>query len=391
MSTSIRFNPYDPAFDADPFPVYRQLREDAPSFWSDDARMWVLTRYEDIFRALGDWRTYSSSRGNLMDEFPGRAGNTLGSMDPPRHDRVRGIISAVFAKQNLEHLEQPIRDLARGAIAGLGSAPRIDFTNDFSARVTVGLLSALFDLPAHDYRELRDTAVMMVQSDPVTRQKGPQHIAAYEWMKAYAGRILEQRRQKPGADLVTQLLQAEVDGARLTNDEVQLTVTTLIMAGVESLSGFLNMFALNLADFPDARRQLVANPALIPDAIEESLRYNTTAQRFRRVLQRDVELHGQTMKAGDFVALCYGSGNRDDRKYPDADRYDVSRRPKGHLGFGGGVHACLGSMIARLATKLVMEEFLAAIPEFGRADPQLGWVPSSTFRSPLKLVLQRTN
>jgi cytochrome P450 len=385
----IRFNPYDPAFDADPFPVYHRLREDAPCFWSEDARMWVLTRYDDIFRALGDWRTYSSSKGNLMDEFPGRAGNTLGSMDPPRHDRVRGIIAAVFAKQNLEHLEQPIRELARQAIAGLGDARRFDFTNDFSARVTVGLLSALFDLPAHDYRELRDTAVMMVQSDPVTRRKGPQHIAAYEWMKAYAGRILEQRRLKPGSDLVTQLLEAQVDGARLSNDEVQLTVTTLIMAGVESLSGFLNMFALNLADFPDARRQLVANPALIPDAIEESLRYNTTAQRFRRVLQRDVELHGQTMKAGDFVALCYGAGNRDDRKYPDADRYDIGRRPRGHLGFGGGVHACLGSMIARLATRLVTEEFLAAVPEFGRAERELRWVPSSTFRSPLKLELTR--
>ena len=385
----IRFNPYDPTFDADPFPVYRRLREDAPCFWSEDARMWVLTRYEDISRALVDWRSYSSSKGNLMDEFPGRAGNTLGSMDPPRHDRVRGIISAVFAKRNLEHLEQPIRTLAREAIAGLGDARRFDFTNDVSARVTVGLLSALFDLPAHDYRELRDMAVMMVQSDPVTRQKGPQHIAAYEWMKAYAGGILEQRRQAPGTDLVTQLLEAQVDGARLTHDEVQLTVTTLIMAGVESLSGFLNMFALNLADFPDSRRELVANAALIPDAIEESPRYNTTAQRFRRVLQCDVELHGKTMKKGDFVALCYGAGNRDERRFPDPDRYDIGRRPRGHLGFGGGVHACLGTMIARLATKLVMEEFLIATPQFERAESELAWVPSSTFRSPLRLLLQR--
>jgi cytochrome P450 len=383
------FNPYDPAFDANPFPTYRQLRDEAPCFWSPNARMWVLTRYDDILRALGDWRTYSSAKGNLMDEFPGRAGNTLGSMDPPRHDRVRGIISAVFARQNLEHLEEPIRQLARAALASIGTAQRFDFTNDFSARVTVGLLSALFDLPAHDYRELRDTAVMMVQSDPVSRQKGPQHLAAYEWMKAYAGRILEQRRQRPGADLVTQLLEAEVDGSRLTNDEVQLTVTTLIMAGVESLSGFLNMFALNLADFADARRELAEHRELIPDAIEESLRFNTTAQRFRRVLQRDVELHGQTMKAGDFVSLCYGSGNRDERKYPDPDRYDLRRRPRGHLGFGGGVHACLGSAIARLATRLAMEEFLLAIPDFGRAEATLGWVPSSTFRSPAKLLLMR--
>ncbi|MFM1884980.1 MAG: hypothetical protein RL026_137 [Pseudomonadota bacterium] len=385
----MRFNPYDPAFDADPFPVYRELRDQAPCFWSEDARMWVLTRHEDILRALPDWKTYSSAQGNLMDEFPGRAGNTLGSMDPPRHDRVRGIISAVFARQNLAHLEEPIRQLAREAIAAIGDARRFDFTNDISSRATVGLLSALMGLPAHDHRELRDRAVTMVQSDPVTRRKGPEHLAAYEWMKAYAGRIIDARTRHPGNDMVSQLLQAEVDGARLTPDEVQLTVTTLIMAGVESLSGFLNMFALNLADHPEARRRLVADPALIPDAIEESLRYNTTAQRFRRVLTRDVELHGQTMKAGDFVALCYGAGNRDGRKYPDPDRYDIDRKPKMHLGFGGGVHACLGSMIARLATRLVMEEFLKAVPEFSRAEEALAWVPSSTFRSPLKLELLR--
>jgi cytochrome P450 len=385
----MKFNPYDPAFDADPFPVYRKLREEAPCFWSEDAGMWVLTRYEDIFRALGDWKTYSSARGNLMDEFPGRAGNTLGSMDPPRHDRVRGIIASVFAKQNLEHLEQPIRVLARGAIASLGNATRFDYTTDISARITVGLLSALMGLPEHDHRELREQAVMMVQSDPLTRRKGPQHLAAYEWMKDYASSVIAAREKVPGNDMVSQLLLAVVDGASLTADEVQLTVTTLIMAGVESLSGFLNMFALNLADHPEARRQLLENPSLIPDAIEESLRFNTTAQRFRRVLVRDVELHGQTMRSGDFVALCYGSGNRDERKYPDADRFDIGRRPKMHLGFGGGVHACLGSMIARLATRLVMEEFLKAVPQFSRTDQPLAWVPSSTFRSPLKLELQR--
>lgn len=383
------FNPYSSAFDADPFPVYRALRDEAPCFWSEDAGMWVLTRYDDIVRALTDWRTYSSSRGNLMDEFPGRAGNTLGSMDPPRHDRVRGIISAVFAKQNLDHLADPIRALARRALADIGDAERFDYTNDFSARVTVGLLSALMHLPEHDHRELREQAVLMVQSDPVTRRKGPEHLAAFEWMKAYAGRVIAERTAQPGDDLVSQLLTAEVEGQRLTAEEVQMTVTTLIMAGVESLSGFLNMFALNLADHPDARRRLVADRALIADAVEESLRYNTTAQRFRRFLQRDVELHGQTMKEGDFVALCYGAANRDERKFPDPDRYDIERRPRLHLGFGGGVHACLGSSIARLATRLAFEELLDVMPDFDRAETTLDWVPSSTFRSPLRLDLVR--
>jgi len=166
-----------------------------------------------------------------------------------------------------------------------------------------------------------------------------------------------------------------------------LTTTTLIMAGIESLGGFMSMFALNMADFADARRATISNPDLLADALEESLRYNTSAQRFRRCLQKDVSLYGQPMKAGDFVCLAYGSGNRDGRQYPNPDVYDITRKPRGHLGFGGGVHACLGSAIARIAIKIAMEEFHAVVPEYARAEPKLNWMPSSTFRSPLQLEL----
>jgi len=166
-------------------------------------------------------------------------------------------------------------------------------------------------------------------------------------------------------------------------------VTTLIMAGIESLSGFMGMFALNLADHADARRALVADPSLIPDAIEESLRFNTSAQRFKRCIQVDTELHGQTMKAGDFVMLAYGSANRDERMYPNPDVYDIARRPKRHLGFGGGVHSCLGAMLARVACQTVFEKFLKAVPEFSRLNENLSWVPSSNFRSPQGLRLAR--
>ena len=161
------------------------------------------------------------------------------------------------------------------------------------------------------------------------------------------------------------------------------------MAGIESLQGFLAMMALNLTDYPQARRALVENPALIPDAIEESLRFNTSAQRFRRSLQKDVELHGKVMKAGDFVCLAYGSGNRDERQFANPDVYDITRKPRGHLGFGGGVHACLGTAIARLATTIIFEEFLKRFPEFYRSGEPLKWMPSTTFRSPMKLELVR--
>jgi hypothetical protein len=155
------------------------------------------------------------------------------------------------------------------------------------------------------------------------------------------------------------------------------------------MGGFMMMMGYNLATFTDAQAAVVADPALLPDAVEESLRFNTSAQRFRRRLMKDVTLHGQTMKEGDFVCLAYGSGNRDERQYPNPDVYDLSRKPRGHLGFGGGVHACLGTAIARLAVKIAFEEFHKVVPSYRRVADQLPWMPSSTFRSPLVLELKR--
>lgn len=387
--TQFRFDPYDPAIDADPFPAYRVLRDDHPCFWSEEAGMWVLSRYDDVLAALTDWRRYSSAKGNLVDELPGRAGATLGTTDPPRHDRLRALIQKAVTKSALTQFADPLRDICRGHLAPLRDARRFDFVADYSSRVTVDLLFHMFAMPEADKDEVRDRAVLMVQTDPATRTKGPEHIAAYEWMADYAERLVAERKRAPGADLLSNFITAEIDGEKLLDREVQLTVTTLLMAGIESLSGFMGVFGLNLAEMRDVRRALVADPSLIPDAIEESLRFNTSAQRFKRCLTEDVELHGQQMRAGDFVMLVYGSANRDERKFPDADRYDLARRPKNHLGFGGGVHSCLGAMIARMACAVATEEFLAAAPEFHRAEGPLDWVPSSNFRSPVALNLER--
>ncbi len=385
-----RFDPYDPAFDADPFPAYRVLRDEYPCFWSEEAGMWVLSRYDDILAALTNWKTYSSAKGNLIDEFPGRAGSTLGSSDPPRHDRLRALIQSAMTKRALDHILEPARDSIRGHLAEVRERPTFDFVADLGSKVTVDLLFYLFAMPRDQADEVRDNAVLMVQTDAQTRQKAPEHLAAFHWMADYAEKLVQDRKKNPGDDLLSNFITAEIDGEKLLDKEVQLTVTTLIMAGIESLSGFMGMFALNLADYPDARRALAADPSLIPDAMEESLRFNTSAQRFKRCIQVDTELHGQTMKAGDFVMLCYGSGNRDERMFTDPDTYDIARRPKRHLGFGGGVHSCLGAMLARVACQVVFEEFLKAIPEFTRVDQQLPWVPSSNFRSPRVLRLERS-
>jgi len=384
-----RFDPYSPDVDADPFPLYRILRNDYPCFWSEDAGMWVLSRHADISAALGNWRSFSSAHGNLMDELPNRAGATLGTTDPPRHDRLRALIQHAFMKRNLDTLAEPTRRIAIEAIAELEDRDHFDFIADFSSKVTPRILFLMLGLPPGNDREVRDKAVLMVQSDPTSRRKGPEHIAAYEWMMNYAAGVIAERRAHPGPDLISQFVMAEIDGERLQEREVLLTTTTLIMAGIESLGGFLAMFALNLADFPDARHALTAEPALIADAIEESLRYNTSAQRFRRRLTADTEMHGQIMRTGDYVCLAYGSANRDERRFPEPDIYDIRRRPRAHLGFGGGVHGCLGAMVARMAVRILFEEWLPRIPDFTRVERELAWVPSTTFRSPMRLRLGR--
>lgn len=386
---SFRFDPYAAEIDADPFPAYRVLREEHPCFWSEEAGMWVLSRYADIVAALSDWKTYSSASGNLMTELPGRAGATLGTTDPPRHDRLRGLVQHAFVRRNLEALAEPMRDIAREAASALAGRSNFEFIGDFSSKYTVRVLFAALGLPLGDEAAVRERALLMVQSDPVTRAKAPQHIEAYEWMQAYASKVIVERRANPKDDLISHFSLAEIDGDRLDEREVLLTTTTLIMAGIESLGGFMAMLAYNLANMQDVQEKVVADPERLADAVDESLRFNTSAQRFRRRLQTDVELHGQTMKAGDFVCLAYGSANRDERQWENAEVYDLERRPKGHLGFGGGVHNCLGSVIARMGAQIAMDEFHKAVPAYRLSGESLSWMPSSTFRSPLRLAMER--
>ena len=283
-----RFDPYAPEIDADPFPAYKVLRDEYPCFWSEEAGMWVLSRYDDVLAALTNWRVYSSSKGNLIDEFPGRAGSTLGSSDPPRHDRLRALIQSAMTKRALDHILEPARASCAQHLAEIREKGDVfDFVGDFGSKVTADLLFNLFAMPRDQANEVRDNAVLMVQTDPVTRQKSEAHLAAFRWMADYAEALVQDRKKNPGDDLLSNFITAEIDGEKLLDKEVQLTVTTLIMAGIESLSGFMGMFALNLADHPDARRALVADPSLIPDAMEESLRFNTSAQRFKRTIMID--------------------------------------------------------------------------------------------------------
>ena len=383
------FDLYSPLIDADPFPHYAELREKYPCYWSENAQLWILSRYDDIVEAARDWQSFSSAQGNMIDELPGRAGATLGTTDPPRHDRLRALSQAAFLKRNLDRMVEPTLEIADRALNRIAGQTGFEFVNDFSSQITVGLLFRTIGLPERDHADIRRKVILAVSTDKAAKGRTPEHIAAFRELSEFLTAEVAARRKNPTDDLITHLAEAEIDGDRLSEREVVLTTATFVMAGVESLSSFMSVLALNLHDYPDARRRLVADPALIAPAIEESLRFNTSAQRFKRTATRDVELHGETIRTGDKVALAFGSGNRDRRKFPDPDRFDIDRRPLGHLGFGSGKHFCLGAQMARLVTEIAMRRFLQRVPDYHLTADKVAWNSSSNFRSPTALPFAR--
>jgi cytochrome P450 len=390
--TDVMFDLYSPAIDSDPFPHYARLREEAPAYWSERDKHWILSRHEDVSQAAQDWETFSSTSGNLIDEIPGRAGATLGSTDPPRHDRLRALAQAAFMKKNIEHLEGPILELANKALERIVAKRQFDFVTEYSSEITVKILLRLMGLPVQDPAEIRRKVVLSISSDKGVRGRNAEQIEAFGWLARFLDVEVAKRRQAPSDDLITRLAEAEIDGERLSDREIVMTSATFVMAGIESLSSFMTMVALNLHDHPDARGRIVADPALMLPAIEESLRFNTSAQRFKRTAAREKVLHGKTIRPGDTVILAYGSANRDHRKFPSPDVYDIDRKPVGHMGFGGGKHFCLGSQMARFVSDVAMRRFLSRVPEFRLTTPRdaLEWISSSNFRSPVALPFEVT-
>ena len=381
------FELYSPVIDENPFPYYEALRENHPCYWSESAGIWILSRYDDISRAGQDWETFSSTGGNLVDELPNRAGATLGTTDPPRHDRLRALAQAAFMRKNLQALTAPATELAEAALDRITARGTFEYVEDFSSAITVGLLFRVMGLPDIDHSDLRRKVILSVSTDKAAKGRTQAHIDAFEWIRGFLAEEVAKRRKEPRDDLITHLAEAEIDGDRLTEREIEMTTATFVMAGVESLSSFMTMFALNLHDHPDARRRIVADPALMAPAIEESLRFNTSAQRFKRTVAKPVEIHDKQLQPGDKIVLAYGSGNRDWRKFSSPDVYDIERRPQGHLGFGIGKHFCLGSQMARLVTEMSMQRFLKRIPEYHLTVNRLTWNSSSNFRSPTAMPM----
>jgi cytochrome P450 len=368
------------------------LRRDEPVFWQNERRgrgFWSLTRYDDVLAASKDYRTFSAEVGgsSLMDLTPGQveARKSMLDSDPPRHTRLRTIVNTAFTPRAVNAYQGRIHALFREVLDVALAEPELDFVDAVAVELPMRILCELMGVPLEDRRYLVELGNRMLgNTDP--DHAGAEYVAdradlsryahlpfsspAAPEMFAYANRLAAESRAAPRDDLTTRLVEAEVDGDRLSEHEFDLFFLLLVTAGNETTRHAMSNGLLTLIEHPRERDRLLADPGLVPTAVEEILRWTPSLLHFRRTATRDVELRGQRLRAGDKVALWYVSGNRDEAQFPGADRFDVGREPNRHLAFGlGSPHYCLGAHLARLELRVWLVEMLPTLARLELAGP----------------------
>jgi len=378
-----RFNPYAYEFHEDPFPVYRQLRDEAPCYHDDELGFWALSRYADVLDALHDPETYCSRHGITLEQ-----GNSLPMLlttDPPAHTGLRRLVSRAFTPRRIAGLEPAIRALSTRYLDALAGGPEIDLIAEYAALLPMDVISKLIGVPDSDQTQLRIWSDALLHREEGVPDVTPEGIEAGYHLYKYFSAFVADRRARSSApdadDFTAALLSAGTDGELLTDEQVVGFCFLLIIAGNETTTKLLGNCLLALQRFPGERVKVIADPARIPDAVEEILRYEGSTQLMARTLTRDVELHGRTMPAGDKVLLLLGSGNRDERVWERPDVFDIDRSwPTHHLGFGHGIHVCLGAALARLEMRVSLEEFLDRYPGYEIDEHHLARVHSGNVR-----------
>jgi cytochrome P450 len=362
---AVRYDPFSYEIHADPYPIYRRLRDEAPAYHDEADGFWALSRYADVHRALHDHETYSSGRGFLLEDIDDFTLPMLLGMDPPDHGRLRATISRALTPRRVALLEDPIRGRCRGLIDRFAPAGRAELIGDFAALLPMWVISRLLGVPDADQDELRRLADVMVHRDDGTRGVPAAGKEAAARIYGYFEELLAARAATtaPDDDLLTLLLAAERAG-EISHLEIIGFCFLLVIAGNETTTKLLGNFAEQLTLHPAVQAALAAEPSRIPDAVEEMLRYDTSTHMMARTLTCDVELHGRRMEAGRKVALLLASANRDERRWRDPDVFDVGRDTADHVAFGFGVHFCLGAALARLEARIALEELLARVPDF---------------------------
>ncbi len=368
MSTStpapaLRYDPYDLEIDNDPYPTWTRLRGEAPLYRNDDHGFWALSRWDDVKPALANWDTYRSGRGTVLEIVKAGVEIPPGIVlfeDPPIHDAHRALLSRVFTPRRMLDLEPLVRGYAVKALDALLGRDEFDIIAEFGVELPLRTIGFLFGIPEADqdeYRKATDEAII-TDGTPIAFDQ-----SSFDAVLSVLADYVEWRSTHPGDDLMTELLNAEVDepdGSRrpLTRDEVVTYASMVAGAGNETATRLIGFTMQLLAQHPDQRRLLVADRSLVPNAIEEILRLESPSPVQARWVQRDVEVHDTTVPEGSIMLLLNGAANRDGRHWTNPDQFDLARNEGPHLAFGYGLHFCLGAALARLEGRVALEEIL---------------------------------
>jgi cytochrome P450 len=367
---SVHWDPYSQLYYPDPYPVFRRMREEAPIYYNKEHDFYAVFRYEDVHNVLTDRDTFSSAHGDVLEHIKSNMAIPKGlfiAEDPPLHTMHRGILTRVFTPRNMTALEPKIRAYCAKALDPLVESGEFDFITNLGRDMPLRVIGMLLGIPDQDMREIRER---VEQLRPVERGK-PMEVGA-EKIVNKANMYLEyiQWRQKnPSDDLMTQLINVEFKGEdgemrKLSVGEILIFVNTIASAGNETTNRLIGWIGKVLAEHPEQRRQILENRDLIPQAIEEILRFEPPGPSIARYVTRDCEIHGMKVPKGSAILAVIGSANRDDRKFVDGDTFNIHRERLPHLTFGAGFHNCLGNALARVEGRTALDELLNRFPEW---------------------------
>ena len=393
--SDVYYDPYDFEIDTDPYPTWKRLRDEVPLYYNDKYDFYAVSRFNDVERCLLDVETYRCGRGTVLEliraniEFP--PGNILFE-DPPLHDVHRGLMSRVFTPKKMNAIEPKVREFCARSLDPLVGAGGFDFVSDLGAQVPMRAIGYLLGIPEEDQVAIRE---QIDEGLRLEEGQAPDMKQAFEQAYQMFTDYIDWRAEHPSDDLMTQLLTIEFEDEhgvtrRLTRTEVLTYTNMLAAAGNETTTKLIGWTGKVLAEHPDQRRGIARNRSLIPQAIEELLRYEAPSPVQSRYVARDIEVHGQTVPEGSVMVLLNGSGNRDERHFPDGDRFDIHRRIDHHLSFGYGLHFCLGAALARLEGRVVLDEVIQRFPEWevdwdnavqARTSTVRGWEKLPVFTS----------
>nr|WP_040701554.1 cytochrome P450 [Nocardia vinacea] len=390
MTTSairdIYYDPYDVQLNADPYPMFKRLRDELPLYYNEQHDFYAISRWADVNAGLLDTGTYSSARGAILELIKAGIEMPPGILifeDPPVHDIHRKLLSRMFTPRKIRELEDKIRQFCVRSLDPLVGTGRLDFIADIGAQMPMRTIGMLLGIPEEDQEAIRDFANDQMRTEEGQPMKAASEgLATGEIFSAY----IDWRAEHPSDDIMTELLNVEFEDEtgtvrRLTRDELLIYVNVVAGAGNETTTRLIGWAGKVLAEHPDQRRELVENPRLIPNAVEELLRFEPPAPHVARYVTRDVELHGRTVPEGSVMMMLIGAANRDHRQFPtDGDVFDIHRDTRQHLTFSVGTHYCMGSALARLEGRIALEEILARFPEWEVDTANTKLSPTSTVR-----------